>query len=172
MSRHSASYKRDDEDSGERLDRQWNELLQELRLAQTGTQILFAFLLSIGFQSQFQAADQFTHHVYAATLIASALAVALFLAPVSFHRIVHRQGLRDQLVTITDRLTQFGLAFLVVAMAGGVLLALDVVLSRPVALGIVGGILVWFVVFWWLIPLLVRSNSDSEEVAVSRSDDS
>ncbi|MFB6726283.1 DUF6328 family protein [Kribbella sp. NPDC056345] len=171
MNRESANYTRDDEDSGERLDRHWNELLQELRLAQTGTQILFAFLLSIGFQSQFQAADQFTHHVYAATLIASALAVALFLAPVSFHRIVHRQGLRDRLVTITDRLTQCGLAFLVVAMAGGVLLALDVVLSRPVALGIVGGILIWFVVFWWLIPLLVRSNSDSDEVAVTRPDE-
>ncbi|WP_405060054.1 DUF6328 family protein [Kribbella sp. NBC_01505] len=159
MTRSNASYRREEEDSGERLDRHWNELLQELRLAQTGTQILFAFLLGIGFQSQFQAADQFTHHVYAATLIASALAVALFLAPISFHRIVHRQGLRDRLVTVTDRLTQIGLAFLVVAMAGGVLLALDVVLSRPVALGLVTGILVWFAIFWLVVPLVVRARS-------------
>ncbi len=169
MNREPTRYTRDDEDSGERLDRHWNELLQELRLAQTGTQILFAFLLSIGFQSQFQAADQFTHHVYAGTLIASALAVALFLAPVSFHRIVHRQGIRDRLITVTDRLTQLGLAFLVAAIEGGVLIALDVVLPRPVALGIVAGILVWFAVFWLLIPLLVRRESD--EVAVTRTDE-
>ncbi|MET7283638.1 DUF6328 family protein [Kribbella sp. NPDC005582] len=169
MTRRPAPYTRKDEDSGERLDRHWNELLQELRLAQTGTQILFAFLLSIGFQGQFQAADQFTHLVYAGTLIASALAVALFLAPVSFHRIVHRQGLRDRLVIAADRLAQAGLAFLVAAMAGGVLLALDVVLSRPVAFCIVAGILIWFVTFWWLIPLGVRRKSD--EVAVDRADD-
>lgn len=169
MTSRSAPYTRKDEDSGERLDRHWNELLQELRLAQTGTQILFAFLLSIGFQAQFQAADQFTHDVYAATLIASALAVALFLAPVSFHRVVHRQGLRHRLVTMTNWLAQAGLGLLVVAMAGGVLLALDVVLSRPLALGIVGGILLWFVTFWWVIPLAVRSTSDEEPVG--RSDD-
>src|SRR5689334_16549867 len=109
MPRSNARYTREDEDSGERLDRHWSELLQELRLAQTGTQILFAFLLGIGFQSHFQASDQFTHLVYAGTLIASALAVGLFLAPVSLHRIVHRQGLRDRMVVITDRLAQLGL---------------------------------------------------------------
>ncbi|TDD61622.1 hypothetical protein E1263_06960 [Kribbella antibiotica] len=162
MTHSNASYTRQDEDSGERLDRHWSELLQELRLAQTGTQILFAFLLGIGFQSQFQAADQFTHHVYAGTLVASALAVALFLAPVSLHRIVHRQGLRDRMVVITDWLAQFGLVFLVAAMAGGVLLALDVVLSRPVALGIVTGIVVWFMLFWLVIPLVVRAKSGED----------
>jgi hypothetical protein len=71
------TYERDDESTGERLDRHWNELLQELRLVQTGTQILFAFLLGIAFQTQFHTADGFTHAVYAGTLIAAALAVAL-----------------------------------------------------------------------------------------------
>ena len=65
----SERYSRPDEDPGERLDRQWNELLQELRLAQTGTQILFAFLLSIAFQKRFQDADAFTYGVYAVTLL-------------------------------------------------------------------------------------------------------
>src|SRR3954469_13870338 len=136
MTRRPVPYTRKDEDSGERLDRHWNELLQELRLAQTGTQILFAFLLSIGFQGQFQAADQFTHHVYAATLITSALAVALFLAPVSLHRMLYQLGLRDRLVPISHHLVGAGLIFLMAAITGGVLLALDAVLTRQVALTI------------------------------------
>ncbi|GAA1566503.1 DUF6328 family protein [Kribbella hippodromi] len=151
-------YQRKDEDSGERLDRHWNELLQELRLVQTGTQILFAFLLGIAFQNRFDTTDDFTHVVYACTLVAAALAVALFLAPVAFHRVLYRQGLRDRLVVITDRLARAGMAFLVVAICGGVLIALDVALPRTVSVVIVAGVLLWFVVFWVLIPAWVRRN--------------
>jgi amino acid transporter len=154
-------YSRRNEDAGERLDRQWGELLQELRLAQTGTQILFAFLLGIAFQSAFQSADAFTHHVYAVTLIASALAVGLFLAPVSFHRIVYRHKLRDRMLPIASRMAVAGLAFLVLALTGGVLLATDVVLSRPVAILLTSIVLLWFVVFWYAIPEWVRRSTPS-----------
>ncbi|RZU16379.1 hypothetical protein EV645_3938 [Kribbella rubisoli] len=156
MSSKRLTYQRDDETSGERLDRHWDELLQELRLVQTGTQILFAFLLGIAFQNQFHTADQFTHTVYACTLLAAALAVALFLAPVSVHRLLYRKGLRDQLVTVTDRLARGGMTFLVAAICGGVLIALDVVLPRPAAIALVVGVLVWFVVFWLAIPAYLR----------------
>ncbi|TCC24446.1 DUF6328 family protein [Kribbella sindirgiensis] len=149
-------YERDDESSGERLDRHWNELLQELRLVQTGTQILFAFLLGIAFQSQFHAADGFTHTVYAGTLIAAALAVGLLLAPVALHRVLFGHQLRDRLVTITDRLAQAGMAFLIVSMCGGVLIALDVVLPRPAAIATVGGVLIWFVTLWLALPTYIR----------------
>ncbi|WP_202873426.1 DUF6328 family protein [Kribbella capetownensis] len=152
------TYERDGETSGERLDRHWNELLQELRLAQTGTQILFAFLLAIGFQSKFHTADQFTHAVYAGTLIASALAVALFLAPVAFHRMLYQLGLRDRLVTIADRLACAGLVFLVAAICGGVLIALDVVLPRLAAIVLVAAVLAWFVAFWLAIPTYIRHS--------------
>ena len=155
----SRPYEREEEDVGERLDRHWNELLQELRLAQTGTQILFAFLLTIAFQNQFQAAHQFTHYVYASTLTASALAVAMFLAPVSFHRIVYQQGLRDRLVPIAHQLTSAGLIFLLAAIAGGILIALDAVLSRAVALVILGVVLLWFIVFWYALPAYVRRTA-------------
>ena len=158
------NYRREDESSGQRLDRHWNELLQELRLAQTGTQILFAFLLSIAFQNRFQDADNFTHFVYACTLIASALAVALFLAPISLHRIVYRQGLRDRLVTIADYLLRAGLVFLVAAVCGGLLIALDVVVSRPVAIGVVIAVLAWFVTFWFIIPAYVRQTREPNGV--------
>jgi RsiW-degrading membrane proteinase PrsW (M82 family) len=154
-------YDRDDEDSGERLDRHWGELLQELRLAQTGTQILFAFLLSIAFQNAFHSADEFTHTVYAATLIASALAVALFLAPVAFHRMLYRQGLRDQLVRFSDRLARGGLVCLVAAICGGILIALDVVLNRTMAIVVVALVLVWFVTFWLALPYAVRRRARS-----------
>jgi hypothetical protein len=149
-------YLRDDEDARERLDRQWNELLQELRLAQTGTQILFAFLLGIAFQNRFQDADAFTHAVYAGTLIASGLAVGLLLAPVSFHRILFRRMMRDRMIPIAGRMAAGGLAFLILAISGGVLLAVDVVLPRTVAVIVVAVVLAWFVFFWYVVPLWVR----------------
>jgi hypothetical protein len=155
------TYERDDESSGERLDRHWNELLQELRLVQTGTQILFAFLLGIAFQNQFHTTDGFTHAVYACTLIAAALAVALFLAPVAFHRFLYQRGMRDRLVKITDRLARGGMVFLVLSICGGVLIALDVVLPRPAAAAVVAAVLIWFVAFWLAIPAYIRSRSDS-----------
>lgn len=152
-------YERDQENAGARLDRHWSELLQELRLAQTGTQILFAFLLTIAFQNQFQAADKFTHYVYAVTLTTSALAVAMFLAPVSFHRILYQQKLRDRLVPITHRLISVGLVFLLAAVAGGVLIALDAILSRPVAVVILSAVVIWFVIFWYALPAYVRRTA-------------
>ncbi|MFG1813339.1 DUF6328 family protein [Kribbella sp. NPDC049174] len=162
MTEPEAGYHRDGENEAKKLDRHWAELLQELRLAQTGTQILFAFLLTIAFQAKFQEADAFTHDVYAVTLIASALAVGLFLAPVSFHRLVYRQKLRDRMLPIAGHMTSAGLVFLIVAIAGGVLLALDAVLSRTVALVIVALVIVWFVVFWYVIPAWVRANANGE----------
>lgn len=151
-------YSRQDEDEAARLDRHWNELLQELRLAQTGTQILFAFLLSIAFTTPFQASDNFTHYVFTVTIIAAALAMGLLIAPVSFHRIVFQKKLRDRMIPIAGHLTSGGLVLLQVAIAGGVLLALDVALSRPAALVAVGVVSLWFIIFWYLIPAWVRRN--------------
>src|SRR3979490_2024971 len=108
-------YVRPNEDQGERLDRHWNELLQELRLAQTGTQILFAFLLSIAFTKPFQDADRFTHVIFAGTLGPSALAMGLFLAPVSFHRIVFQKKLRDRMIPIAGQMASAGLVLLLAA---------------------------------------------------------
>lgn len=152
-------YRRDEEDERERLDRHWAELLQELRLAQTGTQILFAFLLSIAFTNRFQDADRFTHDVYAITLVASALAAGLFLAPVSFHRIVFQQRMRDQMIPIASKMTSAGLVFLTVATTGGILLAIDVVLDREFAIITATGVLLWFVFFWYVLPTWIRRAS-------------
>jgi hypothetical protein len=128
-------------------------------LAQTGTQILFAFLLSIAFTNRFQDADRFTHVIFAGTLVTSALAMGLFLAPVSFHRIVFQRHLRDRMIPLAGRMASAGLVLLLAAISGGVLLALDVVTPRPIALTIVGLVVVWFITFWYVLPTWIRWTS-------------
>ena len=112
--------------------------------------------MSISFQTRFQEAGQFTHVVYACTVIASAVAVALFLAPVAFHRMVYRRNLRDRLLTSADRSARAGLAFLIVAVGGSVLLALDVVLSRTGAIITVSAVMACFLALWIGLPAYVR----------------
>ena len=156
-------YTRATEDARKELDRHWTELMQEIRLAQTGTQILFAFLLGIAFQPRFQESDKFTHDIYIITLVTSAMAVGLFLAPISFHRIVFQQNLRDRMVPITHGLATTALVFLIVSMCGGILLAVDTVLSRSGAFIVVAVVLVWFLAFWYALPAWVRRTSASAE---------
>lgn len=151
------------EDEAARYDRHWAELLQELRLAQTGTQILFAFLLAIAFTRPFQDSDTFTHTVFAITLVVTALATGLMLAPVAFHRVVYQHRIRDVLIALADNMAKGGLVLLVIAMTGGVLLALDVVVPRVVAILIATAVVCWFVVFWYVIPTVVRRTHGSPE---------
>jgi Family of unknown function (DUF6328) len=144
------------ESEGQRLDRNINEMLQELRVAQTGVQILFAFLLTIAFQQRFPEVTTFQRNVYVTTLLLVAAATALLIAPVSFHRIVFRQRQKRTLVKATHRLATGGLVLLLLAVCGAVLLILDVVLgTRPAIIG-VSGVALWFVIFWYVIPLRVR----------------
>ena len=97
-----------EESAAERHDRHWNELLQELRLAQTGTQILFAFLLAIAFTQPFRDDDRFTHVLFAITLVATAMATGLLLAPVSFHRMVYQRRMRDRMIPLAGRMAAGG----------------------------------------------------------------
>jgi hypothetical protein len=157
------TYSREGESEAESLDRHWQELLQELRVAQAGTQILFAFLLTIAFSQPFREADDLTHRVYAVTLILASLATALLIAPVPFHRMLFRQRLRDHMVTITGRLASGGLFLLMLSMAGALYLALDVALSRTTAVIIVAAAVSWYVVFWYALPLYVRSKENGAE---------
>jgi|RhiMethySRZTD1v2_1073278.scaffolds.fasta_scaffold293702_2 uncharacterized membrane protein len=148
-----------EEGEAEALDRHWHEILQELRLAQTGTQIMFAFLLTIGFTTPFQASDDFTYALYAATLVTTAIAMGLFLAPVAFHRVVFQERLRDRMVPIADRLASVGLLFLVAAIAGALLLALDVVMGRGAAIAVVLGVVTITVLLWYALPAWVRQTT-------------
>src|SRR5947209_10039375 len=82
----------------ERWDRNFSELLQELRVAQTGVQVLFAFLLTLPFTNRFERITEVQRGTYVVTLVAAAAATALLIAPVSYHRLVFRQGRKPQLV--------------------------------------------------------------------------
>jgi hypothetical protein len=145
-----------DENEAEQLDRHWLELLQELRVAQTGVQILFAFLLVVAFSRPFQDAGTYTHVVFAVTLVLTAMATGLLIAPVSVHRMVYRRRLRPELVQTASRMAVGGLFLLLGSVAGGLLLALDVVLSRVATIGVVVGVVVWFAVFWYIVPIAIR----------------
>jgi hypothetical protein len=144
------------ETESQRLDRNFNELLQELRVAQAGVQILFGFLLSLAFQARFETLDQFQLDVYIVTLIAAALAVVFFTGPVAAHRLLFRRGVKDFLVRYTARLAGIGLVFLAAAVVGGVELVIDVLLSRGASLGVGGGLVLVGILLWIVLPLRVR----------------
>lgn len=147
---------RRDETPDERADRQYSELLQELRVAQTGVQLLFAFLLTLAFTQRFTEITERQEALYVATLLATGVAAALLIGPVPFHRYVFRKGLKPRLVTASDLMARAGLAMLVVAVNGGVLLILDVVLGRPASYVLSGLLLLVFVVVWYVVPRTVR----------------
>jgi O-antigen/teichoic acid export membrane protein len=138
------------------LDRNLSELLQELRVAITGVQVLFAFLLGLAFTQRFADLDDFGIAVYTVTLLTTALATVLLIAPVSFHRLVFRRRQKGALIRVGDLMLRAGLAMLVVAITCGTLLVLDVALGRGAA--IAGGALVLLVAAatWYALPLWVR----------------
>lgn len=156
----SVSGRRESDD--ERLDRNFSELLQELRVVQAGTQILFAFLLTVAFTPYIQDAGAFEHRLLAATLVLAALATSLLIAPVAVHRTVFQRHLKEVLVRISSRLATGGLGLLLAAMLGGCLLALDALLSRTAAYAITGGVSLWFLAFWVLMPLRLRQRGHRE----------
>lgn len=161
MPEQGAPYQRDESEPN-RLDRNYSELLQELRVAETGVQILFAFLLAIAFQQRFSLIDTFQRVVYLVTLASAALAVAALIAPVAIHRALFRRGLKAELVAMTARLAAAGLTFLAVAMLGAVLLVFDFVTYRAIAIastvvlaGVFGGL-------WLLPPAVVLRNRSTQ----------
>jgi hypothetical protein len=138
------------------LDRNVIELLQELRVAFTGVQILFAFLLSLAFTQRFEELDGFGLLVYTTALMSTALATMLFIAPVSFHRIVFRRRQKAALVAVADRLLVVGLALLIPAISSSVLLILDIALGRwPAIVGSSLTVLVGLLT-WYALPLAIR----------------
>jgi hypothetical protein len=145
-----------DETGLERWDRNFIELLQELRVAQTGVQILFAFLLTLPFTNRFGDISGLDKAVYVITLVASATATALLIAPVSDHRQVFREGHKPQLVRTASMLAQAGLAVLLVAMIGAVFLVLDVVAGLGWAVGLGVAITLLFLALWYVLPKIIR----------------
>ena len=151
-----------DETEATRLDRNFNEQLQELRIVQAGVQILFAFLLTIPFQQRFTTLTDLQRRIYLITLLSITVSTLIFMTPVAMHRMLFREGLKDFVVRHTDRLIGTGLFFLITGIVGGVVLVLDVLLSHTAALWVGGAILVLAACLWVLLPLAQRRRRRHE----------
>lgn len=142
----------------QRLDRNWNNLLQELRVTQTGVQLLTGFLLTLPFQQRFDRLDALMRAVYIATVACSLAATIALVAPVAMHRLLFRQRRLKVLVSASHRLAIGGLALLGMALVGVTLVVVDMVYGKDAAF-IGGGIaLIGFVLMWVALPLMLRAS--------------
>lgn len=146
-----------DESEEERLDRNLGELLQELRIALPGVQVLFAFLLAVPFQQNFTKITTFDKRIYFATLLLTALSAALLIAPTAYHRLTFRYQQKHRLVFVSNRLSIAGLGTLALAMTCAILLVTNVLFGTA-ATTVVTTILVlgMFGVLWVALPLKRR----------------
>jgi hypothetical protein len=148
----------DDESEKERLTRNFNELLQELRVSQTGVQILTGFLLTVPFTSKFGNLDAFQRDGYLVTLSGAVLATALIIAPAAFHRTLFRRGEKAWVVAAADRSARAGLFALACTVSGVVWLVFDVVKDRPTGLVAGAVALAVFVLLWGVFPMTKRAE--------------
>ncbi|MGD9696296.1 MAG: DUF6328 family protein [Thermoleophilia bacterium] len=146
----------DGEHGARRADRQLGELLQEVRVALPGVQVLFAFLLTLPFSARFDEATGLQRDVFFATLLATALATVLLMAPTAIHRLDFRRGDKRYIVDVAHRLVVAGLLVLSIAIAGAVMLVSDVMYAAPVAGAIAGLLLGLTAALWFGVPLLRR----------------
>lgn len=145
-----------DETLEERADRKWADLLQELRVAQTGVQILFGFLLTVVFQQRFTDLSTTDRNIYVVTVMFGAATTGALIGPVSLHRLLAGRQLKPQTVKWAARLTLLGLGLLLCTMALALLLILRVALHNTLALWLVGTMVAWFVICWFVLPVWAR----------------
>jgi Family of unknown function (DUF6328) len=149
-----------DETGTERLDRQLNELIQEVRLALPGAQVLFAFLLTVPFTTRFETTTAFQRDVFFATLVGAALTTALLLTPTALHRLRFGLGDKRRIVKTANRVTLAALAVLAVTMSGVVLLVTSLIFTIWVAWIVAAATLTVTAGLWFALPLATRFRKD------------
>jgi membrane-bound acyltransferase YfiQ involved in biofilm formation len=140
----------------ERLDRELDQLLNELRVAMPGVQVLFAFLLAVPFQQRFAQVTAFQQDVYFVTLLAAAAASALFIAPTAYHRLMFRERDKPRLIALSSTFAVAGLAALATAMNGAVLLVTDVLFDGATVLVTVIATAALFAGLWFALGVARR----------------
>ena len=145
-----------DETELERADRNLTELLGELRVALPGVQVLFAFLLIVPFNDRFSDATAFQRDLYLGTLICTAFASALLIAPSMNHRLEFQHGDKEHLVKVSNRLTIAGLTLVALAMTGVVALLTDFVFGTATMVVCTAALAVTFGLLWYVLPLRRR----------------
>jgi hypothetical protein len=146
-----------DESHKERIDRELLELLQELRVAIPGVQVLFAFLLTIPFSQGFTKLTDTERTVFGLCLVLAALATGLLIAPTSSHRLNFRGGNKEWLLLHSNRLAIAGLALLALAICTALFVAIAVVFGTAWGVGISALTAVWFAWFWYARPIMRRN---------------
>jgi hypothetical protein len=150
------------EDRQARTARELIELLNELRIILPGVQFLFAFLLTVPFAQRFAQLNDLETGVFFVTLLCTAIATALLMAPSAQHRILWRAGVREQRLKLGNRLTIAGLVFLVPAMVGAVFVVTAFIFGPGSALGVTLVLLLFFALLWFVLPLRYRGKADED----------
>jgi hypothetical protein len=148
----------DDESRRERVNRELIELLNELRVALPGVQVLFAFLLTVPFSNGYKRITPFQKDVYFAILVTTAISTACFTVPTAYHRLNFRKREKEQILLSSNKFAIAGIMFLAISMVGVLVLIADVVYSGAAA--VVAGLLavVLFGGLWAVLPLLRRDD--------------
>ncbi|MFE7583412.1 DUF6328 family protein [Streptomyces gardneri] len=148
----------------ERADRRWQEVIQEIRVVQTGVQILLGFLLTVVFTPHFQGLEQTDKTIYIVTVVLGSLATGALIGPVALHRIVAGRQIKPRAVIWAARLTLTGIVLLLATLTSALLLVLRVATGDDSYVPwIVAGVLAWYLLCWFVLPLWVRTRYTSGE---------
>ncbi|CAL9326675.1 DUF6328 family protein [Streptomyces sp. SudanB52_2052] len=145
----------------ERADRMWQELIQEVRVAQMGVQILFGFLLTVVFTEKYDDLTDTDQAIYLVTVVLGACATGALIGPVSLHRIVSGRRVKPQAVQLASRLTLLGLLLLLATMTASLLLILRVATHDGFVPYLVAGVVGWYLLCWFALPLWTRHRHTS-----------
>ena len=151
------------ESEAERLNRNFDDLLQELRVSQNGTQILFAFLLTVPFSNGFSKVSDFQRGVYFAALLLAALSAAMLIAPAVMHRILFRQHHKRDLVYAASRVALGGQTILAFAVGASVFLVADFIYSLALAIAMSLAVMVWTTIWFFVVPLYIRAKRHRDD---------
>ncbi|WP_261717457.1 DUF6328 family protein [Streptomyces sp. FZ201] len=151
------------ETEDERADRMWGELMQEVRVAQMGVQILFGFLLTVVFTPKYDDLGDTEKTIYLVTVVVGAAATGALIGPVSLHRIVSGRRIKPRAVEWASRLTFIGLVLLLITMASSLLLILRVATHDGYVPWIVTGIVLWYLVCWFGLGWWIRRRYTSRD---------
>jgi hypothetical protein len=148
----------EEETPKQRIDRELIELLNELRVALPGVQVLFAFLLTVPFTNRFAELTDAQRILYFATLLSTAFAIGCLMAPTAYHRIRFREGDKERMLQTANRLTLVGVGLLAAAMTGAILIVADLLFGLPVAVVGAASVAVVLVALWFGLPLWRRAR--------------
>ncbi|ABG93378.1 conserved hypothetical protein [Rhodococcus jostii RHA1] len=152
-----------EETPAQRLARNFSELLQELRVAQAGVQILFAFLLAVAFTEAYEEQSSGLRMLHLVTVLLATVSSALLIAPAVWHRVLFRQGCRVDILRKANLFALWGVGFLAAAMTGTVLLIAEVAVGGPVAIVIGVAAALMFATLWFAFPRLLAHDPGGED---------